>query len=186
MGQPDDDNDNYAWGSYILPFIEQQPIYDQLKAGGAALVYIGGGDNLKVHSGIQSVGSNTVPDPVVQNTDSYNWWCQVRNNHGDSVAKTVLNVFICPSDTLPKIDNDGYGKSNYCCCLGDDAPWVDYALANGTSWSAPSGGGDQTGMFRLAQSNTYHYVTSFSSLKDGSSNVIALGEVSETPTRRSA
>ncbi len=182
VGQPDDDNDNYAWGSYILPYMEQQAIYDQLGTGGAALVYMKGGNNNTVHGAITAVtGSPALPaGHPVSNCDSYNWWSQISNNHGNSVAKTSLNVFLCPSDVLPKFDNNGYAKSNYCCCLGDETEWVNYLQTNGaTSWTEPSGS-RQTGMFRLAQTNDYHYVTGFADLKDGSSNVLAIGEVSET------
>jgi prepilin-type processing-associated H-X9-DG protein len=189
IGQPDDDNDNYAWGAYILPFLEQKSLYDQMVADGAALVYIPGGDNTVVHAAIFEISGRSPALPTghpVRNTDSYNWWCQVRNNHGNPSgawnqgAKTVLSVFICPSDVLPKQDNDGYGKSNYCCCLGGDTPWAVQLQSGGTSWSRPSGGTEQNGMFRLAQTNDFHYVTSFSDLSDGSSNVIAIGEVSES------
>jgi prepilin-type N-terminal cleavage/methylation domain-containing protein/prepilin-type processing-associated H-X9-DG protein len=178
VGQPDDDNDNYAWGSYLLPYIEQKPIYDQLVAGGAALVYLKGGDNTTAHGAIKPFGTNVPPSPPVRNCDTYNVYSQVGQNHGNSVTKTVLSAFICPSDILPKTDNNGYGKSNYCCCLGDDGPWM---AVGAPSWSAPSGSSGQTGMFRLAQTNDYHYVTSFADLRDGSSNVIAIGEVSITP-----
>lgn len=187
VGQPDDDNDNYAWGAYLLPFVEQRAIYDQLVSGGAALVYNRGGDNLLVHGAIQQVaGSPSLPaGHPVRNTDSYNWWCQVRNDHGGGVAKTVLGVFTCPSDVLPNVDNNGYGKSNYCCCLGDEGPWVNYLISTGgTSWTRPTGSTEQTGMFRLAQDNNSHYVTRFADLVDGSSNVIAVGEVSESPNVR--
>ena len=186
IGQPDDDNNNYAWGAYILPFIEQAAIHDQLVSGGAAIVYIPGGTNDKVHGAITAVSGQSFPaGHPTTNTDNYNWFCQVSSNHGSSVTHNELNVFMCPSDILPKIDNNGYGKSNYCCCLGDETPWVDYLTQNGgASWSQPSGQSGQTGMFRLAQSNTVHYVTDFAQIKDGSSNVIALGEVSETANVR--
>jgi prepilin-type N-terminal cleavage/methylation domain-containing protein/prepilin-type processing-associated H-X9-DG protein len=184
VGQPDDDNNNYAWSAYVLPFMEQKSIYDQLVAGGAALVYLKGGDNLEVHGAIKEIPGVSPSLPAghpVRNCDTYNWWSQISSNHGNSVAKTALNAFICPSDILPKFDNNGYGKSNYCCCLGDEGPWVSYLSSSGSaSWSRPSGQTEQTGMFRLAQTNDYHYMTSFADLRDGSSNVIAVGEVSET------
>lgn len=186
VGQPDDDNDNYAWGAYILPFVEQKPLYDQLVAGGAALVYIKGGDNTQVHGAIKAVTGSPALPALTSNTDSYNWWTQVRNNHGNSAgtagvgAMAIVNAYVCPSDILPPRDNNGYGKSNYCCSLGDETPWVNQLLSGGLSWSAPSGSTGQTGMFRLAQSNTYHYPMSFADLRDGSSNVIAVGEVSIT------
>ncbi|MCH5373383.1 MAG: DUF1559 domain-containing protein, partial [Planctomycetes bacterium] len=56
--------------------------------------------------------------------------------------------------------------------------------SNGTSWSRPRGETEQTGMFRLAQNNDNHYLTSFSQLVDGSSNVVAIGEVSVTANVR--
>lgn len=175
VGQPDDDNNNYAWAAYLLPFAEQQAIYDELVAGGAALVYNKGGDNRAVHTAIQQ-GTGPALPTLTNNTDSYNWWCQIANNHGDSAAKTVLDGFLCPSDVLPETDNNGYGKSNYCCCLGDDSPWTSAS----PSWSSPSGQSGQMGMFRLAQTNYYHFATRFSDITDGTSNVIAIGEVSVT------
>lgn len=180
IGQPDDDCNNYAWSAYILPFMEQQQSYDELIGGGAAIVYIKGGDNLEVHGAIVQGTGGTLP-ALARNTDTYNWWCQVANNHGNSVAKSILPAYTCPSDILPLTDNNGYGKSNYCCCLGSETPWVNYFAANGaTSWSQPAGQTGQNGVFRLAQTNDYHYVTNMGLIADGTSNVIAVGEVSVT------
>jgi prepilin-type N-terminal cleavage/methylation domain-containing protein len=189
VGQPDDDNDNYSWSAYLLPFVEQQATYDQLRSGGAAIVYYGGGLNSQVHGSIVAQpGQNFPGGHPTNNTDNYNWYAQVRNNHGNSIARTLISGFMCPSDYLPKFDNNGYGKNNYCCCLGNDEPWTTCLQSLGsTQWSWPSGSGatggsagqtGQTGMFRLAQNNDNHYVTRFSDLIDGSSNIIAVGEVS--------
>lgn len=179
VGQPDDDNDNYSWSAYLLPFVEQQAIYDTLRAGGAAIVYDKGGSNVQVHASIVEQPSSPFPaGHPVANTDNYNWYAQVRNNHGNSAAMTVLPAFICPSDILPQTDNNGYGKSNYACSLGSDTPWVNYFTANGaTSWTAPSGQTGQDGVFRLAQDNSNHYVTNMGLITDGTSNVLAIGEV---------
>lgn len=176
VGQPDDDNDNYAWSAYLLPYLEQENVYQQLKDGGAALVYIGGGNNSKVHGAITFIDGHGFPSGhPTSNSDNYNWYTKVGKNHGDSAAKTVLDPFICPSDILPKQDNNEYGKSNYAACLGDDSPWT----SRSPSWGNPSRT-TQTGMFRLAQNNNEHEVTRFSSLQDGSSNTIAIGEVTES------
>jgi len=191
IGQPDDDNDNYAWGTYILPYIEQGALYDELIAGGALLYYTVD-DNLLNHTACKNIPSRgwTCPNPAVRNTDSYNTWTQVRNNHGNPTATrnlgamTVINAFICPSDILPRTDNNGYGKSNYCCCLGDDSPWVVQFNSGGPSWSAPNGRTGQTGVFRLAQTNDWNYAMSVNDIRDGTSNVIAIGEVSESPMVR--
>lgn len=130
IGQPDDDNDNYAWGAYILPFIEQKQMYDTLVSGGAALVYIPGGDNRLVHGAIREIPGVSPALPSghpVQNTDQYNWWCQVRNNHGNPsnqrgvAAKTILPTYICPSDVLPKQETTA-------------AAWGATSLGRTTSW----------------------------------------------------
>lgn len=194
IGQPDDDNNNYAWGTYLLPYIEQQGIYDTLREGGA-LLYFTPGLNTPNHSSAKTITSAmstltttfTPPADPAASTDSYNPACQISSNHGNPqnkngvAAKTILSAFICPSDILPKTDNDGYGKSNYACCLGDDAPWINQYASGGPSWSAPSGASGQTGLFRLAQDNSNNYQISIPEVIDGTSNVIALGEVTETP-----
>jgi len=185
IGSPDDDCNSYSWSAYILPFMEQAAIYDQLKNGGAGLVYIPGGDNLNVHGAfiefVSGTTTYTPPATLSQNTDTYNNWCQISLNHGDSVAKSILPAYMCPSDILPHVDNNGYGKSNYCCSLGNETPWVNYFSSNGaTSWTAPSGQTSQNGVFRFSQTNYHHYVTDMAQITDGTSNVIAVGEVSVT------
>jgi hypothetical protein len=35
-----------------------------------------------------------------------------------TLAKTPLSIYVCPSDTLPALDNDGYAKANYCGNIG--------------------------------------------------------------------
>jgi len=184
VGQPDDDNDNYSWSAYLLPFMEQQTMYDTLVQGGAAIVYNKNGPNILVHSSITEVAGHAFPTPHPgTNTDSYNWYTQPRNNHGSAAAgegaRSVLAAFVCPSDNLPPTDNNGYGKSNYCCCLGSETPWISYFTSAGaTAWNRPTGQTEQDGVFRLAQTNNDHYQTDFGAIIDGSSNVIAVGEVS--------
>jgi len=176
VGQYNEDNVYYAWGPYILPFMEQQAIQDQLKSGGAAFVYTKTGNNIEVHSGIGAVGTWNPPSPPVSSSDSYQPAIRVGDNHGNSAAKTPIPAFVCPSDVLPIGDNDGYGKSNYCVCVGDDAPWQ---AQGAKSWGAPDRM-TQTGMFRLAQSNDWTKVVGLAEVTDGLSNTIMMGEVTES------
>ncbi len=176
VGQPDDDNDNYAFGAYLLPFVEQQATLDTLVQGGAAIVYMKSSLNNEVHSSIVEISGHNFPGGhPTNNTDNYNWYTQVRNNHGNSVAKSVIEGFICPSDVLPKQDNNGYGKSNYCACLGDDATWI----SAGKSWGTPSRE-EQTGMFRLAQNNNNTKCVGLEEITDGLSSTLMIGEVTES------
>ncbi len=180
VGQYNEDNIYYAWGAYILPFMEQQAIQDTLKGGGAAFVYTKSGNNVEVHAAIagftDAAGTFTPPNPPVSNSDTYQPAIRVDRNHGNSAAKDEIPAFMCPSDVLPKEDNDGYGKSNYCVCVGDDGPWQ---AQSAKSWGNPSRT-IQTGMFRLAQSNDWTQVVGMGEITDGTSNSIMMGEVTES------
>jgi len=180
VGQPDDDNNNYAWGMYLLPYVEQQQAYDLIMT--EALLYFTPGLNTPNHSACRNVRGWTCP-AIQSNTDAYNNWTSVGSNHGNAAgtrgvgAMAIIPGFMCPSDVLPKFDNNGFGKSNYACCLGDDFPWTSRA----PSWGNPTGISEQTGVFRLAQTNDWNYQIPIPDIRDGTSNVIALGEVSESP-----
>ncbi len=176
VGQPDDDNDNYAWGAYILPFMEEGTTYDALVNGGAALVYRTGGNNTKAHQAISAGSSGQTVPALTASTDAYNWFTQVRNNHGNSAAMTALNTFVCPSSNLPKADNNGYGKSNYCCSLGSDQYWA----TQSPGWGNPNRDTQQNGLFRLAQDNNNHTVVALNEITDGTSKTIAVGEVGQS------
>jgi prepilin-type N-terminal cleavage/methylation domain-containing protein len=176
VGQPDDDNDNYAWGTYLLPFVEQQATMDTLLQGGAGIVYYKTSNNNEVHAAIIEIAGHALPGGhPTSNTDNYNWYTQVRNNHGNNAARTVISGFICPSDVLPKTDNNGYGKSNYCASLGDDATWI----TAGKSWGTPSRT-LQSGMFRLAQNNDNTHCVGLEEVTDGLSSTLMIGEVTES------
>lgn len=180
VGQYNEDNVYYAWGSYILPFMELQAIQDTLKGGGAAFVYTKTGNNVEVHAAIagftDGTGTFTPPTPPVSNSDTYQPAIRVDRNHGNSIAKDKIPAFMCPSDVLPKEDDNGYGKSNYCVSVGDDSPWQ---AQGAKSWNAPSRD-IQTGMFRLAQSNDFTKVVGMAEVTDGLSNTIMMGEVTES------
>lgn len=178
IGQANEDNRYYSWGPYILPFMEQQATYNLMKEGGAGFVYTKSGNNREVHTAMPlGVGPCACSGTHVEsNSDRYHGCIETRRNHGNSAAKQEIDAFVCPSDVLPKEDDDGYGKSNYCVCVGDDGPWQ--AQGN-TSWGNPNRN-IQTGMFRLAQSNDWTKVVGFNEVTDGLSNTIMMGEVTES------
>ncbi len=151
-----------------------------MEDAGAAFVYTKSGNNIEVHAGITKAvppGTTTwvPPVPPVSNSDSYRPAFQTSYNHGNATFAEI-GAFMCPSDVLPKEDNNGYGKSNYCVCVGDDGPWEAQAAK---SWGNPSRT-IQTGMFRLAQSNDWTQVVGMGEISDGTSNTIMMGEVTES------
>jgi len=158
VGAVDDETDNYGWSVPLLQFMEQGTVYDQLVAANVIMNNLyGNGENVKP-SGNSSI-------------DSYQGQTQIGQNHANSVAKTSLAAFICPSDVLPQFDNDGYGKSNYCGNVGSGT----------TSLGCGQFRGDvQTGVFLFSGNNNFHYSVNFAQVTDGTSNTIAIGEVSES------
>jgi len=176
IGQANEDNIYFSWGPYILPYIEQQTIQDNMKAGGAAFVYLKSGNNRDMDTGISQVaGWNWPAAHPTSNSDDYRDYIRIDRNHGGMTVEEI-GAFMCPSDVLPKEDNNGYGKSNYCVCVGDDSVWERDA---NTSWGSPSRT-VQTGMFRLAQSNDWTQVVGMGEITDGTSNTIMMGEVTES------
>jgi prepilin-type N-terminal cleavage/methylation domain-containing protein/prepilin-type processing-associated H-X9-DG protein len=153
VGQYDDDTENWAWGTWLLPFIEQNNLYQKLLSAGIyAPPNMGGGPNPNV----DGIGGSRIQGNAT-----------MRN-----LAKTILPVFLCPSDILPNQDDDGYGKSNYCGNLG----WSHNTLGGWGCHSAYNGS-RQNGMLLFANHNTQTWVVRMADVTDGTSNTIFIGEV---------
>ncbi len=174
-GQPDNDNHIFGWGAYLLPYLEQTTLYEKMTSctsPGPVLFLNRGGTHQPMF--IRYLPSSN------GNIDSMANWMQVNANHQDSsgiFVRTVIGAFICPSDILPKNDNDSYAKSNYCACAGDAYTRINTAYF--TTCGAPSAT-VQTGGFLFSNNDTVTYVTMMSDFLDGTSSTIAVGEVSES------
>ncbi|MFK7777796.1 MAG: DUF1559 domain-containing protein [Gimesia sp.] len=92
----DSNKNGWGWGSFILPYIDQAPLYNKLGVGGGKQTVC------STPSGAQA--SPNVGDPDLQDT--------------------VLSAYICPSATDPQInparEPGGHGKSNYAGVAGVD------------------------------------------------------------------
>jgi prepilin-type N-terminal cleavage/methylation domain-containing protein len=184
VGQFNDDNHNWGYGSAILPYIEQGPLYQALMAdiGVRFMLFIPGG------------GPNTFPGQAAGfNIDNFNTTYAIGttppagsggggivNNlagsptTGVGVATTVLRVFQCPSDTWPVAnDNGNYGKTNYLACMGQDPT----AGGSWSTWGLPVRGSNENGIMVQANNNNNTYVCSITQVTDGTSNTVMYGEV---------
>ncbi|MCA9068297.1 MAG: DUF1559 domain-containing protein, partial [Planctomycetaceae bacterium] len=149
-GATDDDNGNFGWGAYILPQMDQNPIYEGLSKRANFL-----------HKGGQphqfSKGSSST------NTDAHNNELLIDRGHFQAFTKTVLPAYMCPSDILPEKDDAGYGKSNYLGNAGSrrDGDWASCARQKGN---------EQNGLLPYDNDNNNTWVVKFRDITDGSSN----------------
>lgn len=189
VGTYDDDNDTWGWGVFILPYIDQAPLYQTLTnvAADGNCVWVppnmGGDQNW--------VGTSSPPWPSAPNIDGLNGAvagvgrCILNQTCGNATvqggaANTVLEGFLCPSDVLPR-KIAGYGKTNYQGNFGTSANWggVNGTYANQTfGCHDATHGGVQNGILLFANHNNQTWCVDFGGIIDGTSNTIALGEVS--------
>jgi prepilin-type N-terminal cleavage/methylation domain-containing protein/prepilin-type processing-associated H-X9-DG protein len=160
VGEFNDDNRNWGWGTAVLPYIEQQSIFNRFQTDTANfMIFLPGG------------GVNKANNLVGTNADGNNTAGIVNVNAGGGVAKSVINTFICPSDTWPTQTNTGYGKTNYLGNMGSDV----VGPGNWGSWSAPNGG-TENGVLLQSNNNYNTWPVNIAGITDGTSNTIALGE----------
>lgn len=156
VGMVDDDNDCLSWRCYILPYIEQKPAYDQLVQQGAWFIY--------------KRGRHEFPGTTDANVDNFNSHFRLNTAAFDAITKQPMAAFVCPSDILPEKSQNGFNKANYCGNMGT-------AVSN---WGCGSTKGrDQNGVLTSDNDNDNSWMTSFADMLDGTSNIIAAGEVTQ-------
>lgn len=160
VGMYDDDNKNFCWRTWILPYVEQGPLYDNMVAQGLYVPpNMGGSTN--TGGNIDTISGHEVN--------------QITNL--SNLCKTKVAVYTCPSDILPAFDNDGYGKANYCGNQGFRAGATgDY---DGCA-KAASNGSIQSGVLTMTNNNADNFCYNLAALTDGTSNTIMAGEVTES------
>src|SRR5205085_2810990 len=104
---------------------------------------------------------------------------------GGGVAKTKINIFQCPSDTLPKFSSAGYAKTNYLANIGTVNNWGagatptwPYNFSCGGTVGVATSGQSQDGLFIYSNVNTTAWVISIADVTDGTINTVMVGEAS--------
>lgn len=157
-------SDNMARLSYlvgILPFVEQQPLWEQISN---PMQEKDNNGNPIANSFFPAMG----PAPW---GNSYTPW------------RTEVGTFRCPSD--PGSGLPAHGRTNYAACVGDSSDWVNHGYIH-MNWGG--GGNNPEGFIRTTEhaqrSNAGNrgafYVRqskSFNRILDGTSNTIMLGEI---------
>jgi prepilin-type N-terminal cleavage/methylation domain-containing protein len=170
VGQYNDDNRNWGWGTAILPYIEQGPLATALMQT-MSQGNIGGGYLIFQQTSGPNIYTSAFGGAPGTNSDNYNNAGIVNTSAGGGAATATLAVFMCPMDLWPAKNTSGYGKSNYLANMGSDTSGGNWA-----SWTNPNGG---TMNGPLVQSNDNSRVWAFTLLQisDGTSNTAMLGEV---------
>lgn len=171
VGMTDDDGKNLGWGSYLLPYMDQLGVYEALVDNGAWFFPKGGTPTLldpATNLLFGTTGAATTDGgggPVHLQTDQAAIYNQIR---------VVLPGYICPSDVLPDRDNDTNGKSNYA---GNSGSFV-----GNQNWQGCANlqGSIQNGILLYSNQNTAAWIVKTRDVTDGTSNTIAIGEVSES------
>ena len=174
VGEFNDDNCNWGWGTAILPYIDQAGIWNKLQSDSANFTLFLPGNGPNQHPNFQAYAT-----PTTTNADSLNGAGTgggiVRNTAGGGAINGVpMPIFACPTDPAPRLNSaNNIGKSNYLANLGSDMGVATYWA----DWGTPNGG-TMTGPFVHSNNNDRTWAFSFASITDGSSNTAFLGEAS--------
>jgi prepilin-type N-terminal cleavage/methylation domain-containing protein len=170
-GMSDNDTDNYGWGTYILPQMEQSPIYDGIANHVDWTTNPAGGTKFQNKGG-------RVKDRLGNPVSVDSLWLQIQQGNGGQgglmdangrvYVKTQLAPYMCPSNVLPGIDNNGYGTSSYMGNAGN-------AIMSVT-------GNQQNGLLVHSREDNNVHVVTMAAATDGTSNTILIGEVTESAT----
>jgi prepilin-type N-terminal cleavage/methylation domain-containing protein/prepilin-type processing-associated H-X9-DG protein len=168
VGQADDDNDVWGWQAAVLPYLEQSAVYNKLNAELWVnfTIFIPGG------------GPNKAPgQPDGFNVDNFDnvgkGGSRVNATAGGGVGKTLLPVYVCPSDVWSNFNLNGFAKTNYFANMGSDT-------SGGTwNWGSPNGG-TENGMLLQANNNNNTWAVNMAGVIDGTSNTVFVGEATAT------
>jgi prepilin-type N-terminal cleavage/methylation domain-containing protein/prepilin-type processing-associated H-X9-DG protein len=180
VGEYNDDHNSWGWAVYLLPYFDQAPLY-------TVMVNVTTDQTCMFVPANMGGGQNTVSGstsfPGAPNLDSINsgvagfGQCTLNTTCGTSqgitggAASRLLPALVCPSDIMPNLQN-GYAKTCYLGNIGNSANWGATNLASGGY-----AGNKQNGILMNAGDNNQTFVTDMGGVSDGTSNTLAIGEV---------
>jgi prepilin-type N-terminal cleavage/methylation domain-containing protein/prepilin-type processing-associated H-X9-DG protein len=159
-GETDDDAKNWGWSVYILPYMDQAPLYNTMIGNGMLLVF----DTNHTGAGFTS-GTNM---DTYSAQDNINGTANLSTN-----CSTILPAFVCPSDILPATQSNGFAKSNYCGNLGGNDIGTNVQCSPGTNMLS---GTLFNGVILFDNNNTTTNFVGLRDITDGTSMTLMVGE----------
>ncbi len=173
-----------GWGTYLLPYLDQVDLYKQALNSSTApmAVWANGGGVMPLGTRWNSSATDLTGLTNFVEVD------KVDTNDSPPFAKYTLKIFLCPSDVLATTSKDGYGKSNYLGSIGNSS---DNTMNSSSTPATPNpqplsiscgspAGSKMNGIFLLSNDNSNVWIVSMADIRDGSSNTIAVGEVTNS------
>jgi prepilin-type N-terminal cleavage/methylation domain-containing protein len=108
--------ETWGWAVFTLPNLEEQALYDRLRA---------------TETMVQNIGSVSTSGP--RNLTDALSSAKAGNTVDLQALQTVLPVFRCPSDTTPDLVPCGWGPGNATCTTG--APGLTPDTTDGDQWT---------------------------------------------------
>jgi prepilin-type N-terminal cleavage/methylation domain-containing protein/prepilin-type processing-associated H-X9-DG protein len=186
VGQANDDNNNWGWMCFILPYVEQDNLYNAMVSNTVSpndRMWVPPNMGDGVNGPLSGLSGNSIDQIGGSNA------ANGRGNTNQAITiggipcvNMVIKSFICPSDTLPNQKNGNqFAKTNYVGSLGSTTSW------GGNPYGCSNlNGSRQNGVLLHANNNDSTWCSSIQSISDGTSNTIAVGEATTstnvTPT----
>jgi prepilin-type processing-associated H-X9-DG protein len=188
LGEPDDDNSGWSWRFWLLPFIEENTLYEAAMSDPIPEYRpylpprMGGGSN------VENIDNLTYPQQSINTATG--------STIPGGVAGAQISVYLCPADTLPVKSGHAYGspsfwgpfaKTNYCGNIGSSPAWH---ASRGTGLRFICGAtspaddilqsGVWNGMLTFSNDNIGNFCCRLVEVTDGTSKTVFVGEVSES------
>jgi prepilin-type N-terminal cleavage/methylation domain-containing protein len=172
-GLTDDDTNSLGWGTYILPYSEQKPIWDGLVGNFAGTTASNAAWPQPVPLMKTWQGHPNVDSWAMGGSGNQPW----RVNWGTNEKFTrniVLAHYLCPSNAIPKMDDDRWGTSHYVGNIGTETRL--FSSWGCAKWKSIT----QNGVLLHASDNTVTRCVGMQEILDGTSNVFLVGEIGES------